>query len=239
MLIATSWTTTVNQQLASPDSSRFYHRLARRRQVILYGRRGVGESERNPPDITLGSQIDDLQCVLDACGIEGGDLLGDNDGCYVAVAFAAAYPERVRRIALWAPLVGGHDARPSQMREFARLMRTDWTVACKQWATWRLNDRPEQEQLELAAALAAMTSPEIAAAYVEREAAEDIAPLLRRVTAPALVLNTRRGGARSMGVAEMLSRGRFEAIDVDPDAGRLDFERVADVISEFFDQSGG
>ncbi|MDP9238805.1 MAG: alpha/beta hydrolase [Chloroflexota bacterium] len=233
--MATSWTTTFEQQLASDYSARFLERIKRRYRVVLYDRRGVGASGRELSDVTLRAQIDDLQCVVDAVGFDECDVLGDNDGCYVAAAFAARHPKQVRRMALWAPLVTGKDARPQAMREFAQLMRDDWVAARAQWAAYRAPNGSDDERRQIGDGFGAMISPEVAAEYLEWEAGEDVGALLAGISAPTLVVNTRRGGARSMGVAELIRGARFEPLDSDPATGRPDPAQVADVILRFFD----
>lgn len=227
----------MERQLAPDGPAPFYDRLRDGRTVVMLDRRGVGASRPAVEDPSRATQLGDIERVMDALGIETCDLVGDNDGCYLAAAYAALHPKRVRRIAMWSPLVAGSDARPARMREFARLMRADWAAACAQRAQYAAPGAPEAKQLELARAFEEMASPEVAASYLEWEADEDVAELLPRIAAPALVLGSRRGGARSMGVASLMPRARFEVVDADPATGRLDTGNVAATIVRFLDEA--
>jgi pimeloyl-ACP methyl ester carboxylesterase len=236
LVVVTSWATTIERQLAPDGPAPFYNGLRSGRTVVMLDRRGVGASRPAVEDQSRATQIGDVQRVMDALRIEVCDFVGDNNGCYLVAAYAALHPERVRGIALWAPLVAGSDARPERMREFARLMRSDWTAACTQWAQYAAPGATPAEQIELARAFEEMTSPSFAASYLEWEADEDVATLLPRIAAPALVLNSRRGGARSMGVASLMPHARFEVVDADPATGQLDTGDLAATIVQFFDE---
>lgn len=170
LVLVTSWATTIELQLGSNASAPFYERLCRDRTVVVFDRRGVGASRGAVVDSSLAGEPDDVVCLMDHLSIDAADFLGDNDGCYIVAGFAARHPERVRRIAWWCPLVGGKDARPQMMLEFAQLMRDDWDEACRQWASHRLPQSSDAEQRMMALTLGEMTSPETAAAYLKWEA---------------------------------------------------------------------
>ena len=69
--------------------------------VLLYDLRGHGKSERVPGGYTLADMVEDLAAVLDVAG--GGravHLVGNSFGGLLAMAFARAYPKRVKSLAL-------------------------------------------------------------------------------------------------------------------------------------------
>jgi pimeloyl-ACP methyl ester carboxylesterase len=203
--------------------------------LAVFDRRGVGASQRDAADLSLDAHVADLAAVANACGFKRFDVIGDNDASYVAAAFAVQHPARVRRIALWAPLVGGHDARPQQMREFANLLRVDDAHALDQWAGYAVRDGPETARAAFIDAFRKRISPATAAAYLDWEAGIDISDLLPLVEAPALVLNVRRGGPRSMGVAALMPHARFEPVDAPPAPEAFDAGTLAGHMLRFFD----
>jgi pimeloyl-ACP methyl ester carboxylesterase len=239
LVFAISWKTSIAEQFGSEASRPFYDGLASGRRSVISDRRGTGASQRDVTDFSLDAQVADLTAVADALGLDRFDLSGDNDGCYVAVAFAAQHRERVRRLVLWSPLVGGHDARQADMRDFAQRMRSDADAARWQWSEYTVNG-DESARRAFVDAFAARSSPEVTASYLEWEAAEDASPLLPTIAVPALVINTRRFGPRSMGVASLMPDARFEPIDVDPAAGPTEFYgTVARTILAFLDEPRG
>jgi 3-oxoadipate enol-lactonase len=68
--------------------------------LILPDLRGFGESISSAPAWTMTDLAADIASLLDHLGIESAFLAGHSMGGYVALAFAQAYPNRVRGLAL-------------------------------------------------------------------------------------------------------------------------------------------
>src|SRR5512134_897411 len=86
--------------LVMDNLSSFYFTLANpaaeSAAVVLYDQRGHGLSERPPAGYTVASLVDDLAALLAALAITGPvQLVGNSFGGTLALAFAAAHPERV------------------------------------------------------------------------------------------------------------------------------------------------
>lgn len=75
------------------------------RRVLAFDMRGHGLSDKpvGRGKYTGGALGDDLQDVMDVAGVERADLLGHSLGGGVALHFALARPERIRRLVLAAP----------------------------------------------------------------------------------------------------------------------------------------
>lgn len=85
-------------------------RLADARRVILFDQRGTGESVLRRLDsttVTMRAMVDDIDALRRHLGIERWDVMGHSFGGMLAMAYAAAYPERVSSMVLSAP--GGAD----------------------------------------------------------------------------------------------------------------------------------
>ena len=87
----TAW---ANWRLIMPE-------LAQDRRVIAPDMLGFGYTER-PEDVQYNKDIwvQQLKDLFDALNIEQADLVGNSFGGSIALAFAIAYPERVRRLVL-------------------------------------------------------------------------------------------------------------------------------------------
>ncbi len=79
------------------------------RQLLLYDRRGHGQSEIPPEGAPYTVEIltEDLRHLLDALGIASLDLFGCSGGANTALAFTLAFPDRVRRLILAEPPIMG------------------------------------------------------------------------------------------------------------------------------------
>jgi pimeloyl-ACP methyl ester carboxylesterase len=96
--------------LVMDNLSSFYFTLANpvaeHAQVVLYDLRGHGMSERPSEHYAVDDLVADLAALLDALAIDHPvALVGNSFGGLVALAFAAAYPDRVSRLAL----IDAHD----------------------------------------------------------------------------------------------------------------------------------
>lgn len=90
--------------------------LGRKLRVLTVDNRGVGGSTDGEL-FTLDGAVEDLAAVLDAKKIERTALLGASMGGVIALAFAAAYPERVTRlvVASSSPWLSRHGLRMLEM----------------------------------------------------------------------------------------------------------------------------
>lgn len=78
--------------------------LARNNRVLRYDLRGYGLSQRVTGDMTMRDEIEDLHALLAALGIHGPiTLVGGAVGAAIALAFAAAYPDRVDGVVAISP----------------------------------------------------------------------------------------------------------------------------------------
>lgn len=96
--------------LVMDNLSSFYFTLANPiaaagADAILYDLRGHGLSERPARGYRVADFVDDLGALLDALHVERATLVGNSFGGTVALAFAAAHPARVARLAL----IDAHD----------------------------------------------------------------------------------------------------------------------------------
>ncbi|MGH8165591.1 MAG: alpha/beta fold hydrolase [Woeseiaceae bacterium] len=99
--------------------------LKRSFRVVAFDRRGFGRSEA-PPDLCL--ELDDIDRILDALGLEAVHLLGMSQGARIALRFAVMRAGRIRSMILQAPVIDGIALDESSteripMGEFAMLAR--------------------------------------------------------------------------------------------------------------------
>jgi len=92
--------------------------FAKRRRVVIYDHRGVGESEDDRRSFGVTDLAADLAGLLDALGIERAHVLGAFLGGMVAQRLALDHPGRAERLVL----VGSY-ARPDAKR---RLLLDQW-----------------------------------------------------------------------------------------------------------------
>jgi class 3 adenylate cyclase len=86
-----------------PKVSAFLGALAERVRLILFDRRGCGASDGPAGSATLETQLDDVRAVLDETGSRQPALMSLNEGCALALLFAASHPEVVSALVMLAP----------------------------------------------------------------------------------------------------------------------------------------
>jgi class 3 adenylate cyclase len=124
VLFIDQWWSNVDGQWAVPPLARMLERLASFSRVIVLDKRGTGLSDPVPLGRlpTLEEWMDDIRAVLDAVGSEATALLAGVGASYLAILFAATYPERTSALVLvdgYARLLGDDDYLPSLPRRFA------------------------------------------------------------------------------------------------------------------------
>ncbi|MFQ5417813.1 MAG: adenylate/guanylate cyclase domain-containing protein [Myxococcota bacterium] len=90
-----------------PPFARFYQRLASFSRLVRWDRRGTGLSDQSAEIVPLAEQLDDLDAIRRAAGIERATLVGYSHGGALATLYAAEHPERVERLVLVDALVCG------------------------------------------------------------------------------------------------------------------------------------
>ncbi len=67
---------------------------------LAFDLRGRGLSDKPPTGYSLQHHVRDLYGLLEECGLSQAVLMGHSLGAYISVAFAAQYPERVKKLIL-------------------------------------------------------------------------------------------------------------------------------------------
>lgn len=189
----------------------------RRRLVVSYDRRGLGESTRDVADFGIEAQVRDLAAVADALELETFDLLAHFDGTPIAIAYAARCPERVKRMVLWEPFASGANwVPPERVRGLIDLARTDWALALRALVTVWIPNETTETQRRLMRALRERITPAGLIGSLESVQAADVEADARRVRAETLILHpTDAGlpGRHSRAVAALISGSVLRTVE--------------------------
>jgi class 3 adenylate cyclase/pimeloyl-ACP methyl ester carboxylesterase len=194
-----NWMNHVEYDWQSPIFHHLFHGLSAHRTLIRYDARGNGLSDWDVPELSLDAWVSDLETVVGAVGIQRFPLFGISQGCAIAVAYAARYPERVSHLILQGGyLVGGNKRAPENQEKrkaLATLIRLDWgadSPALRQLFAMHLIPDATKEQADSFNELQRRTtSPEMACRYFEASGEVDVSEYAGKVTAPTLVLHSR------------------------------------------------
>jgi pimeloyl-ACP methyl ester carboxylesterase len=152
-------------------------------------------------EVSLDAWVRDLETVVDAVGLDRFPLLGMSQGCAISVAFAVRHPERVSHLILYGGFARGayrrakNELELQKAKALATLIRTGWgddSPAFRQLFSSLFMPGGTKEQLEkFAERQRKTTTAECAFRYFETTRNIDVSDLLRRVTAPTLVMHVR------------------------------------------------
>lgn len=159
--------------------------------LLLYDMRGQGRSEKPSGPYPIRTHAQDLRELLDRLGWDEVNLIGLSSGAAVALAFAASWPERVRKMVLvgaYAHVDAVLHAKLRAWQEAAKLgssfrfiIATPWV-----WGNEFLEKHPEiyarfQERAE-------EFSADAACALISGAGEHDVRKDLGKITAPTLLL---------------------------------------------------
>jgi DNA-binding CsgD family transcriptional regulator/pimeloyl-ACP methyl ester carboxylesterase len=188
----------------SPEADRrriigrdFWSDLPRGRRCITYDLRGIGVSGREVTDVGIDRQVEDLEAVADANGLDSFAIWSFLDQCATAIAFAARFPARVERLALYNPwaFVPQMVAR-EHIRLWSTIIRADWGFASRCFAELLYPKGPIEAQEASTKSIRETQSPDVALLYLENNNSLDVRHGLAGVTAPTLVI-AREGPGRT------------------------------------------
>src|SRR3990170_6020059 len=211
-----------------PEMRRGCQRLAKKRMLVRYDRRGFGLSERDVTTFSLDTLVLDLAAVVDHLKLQTFVLTAAFSSGPPAVAYTVAHPERVSGLVLWNAYASGADFSEEPWLKAVRGMReTDWPTYTEALSRIFLGG------LEVAALIREGATPEVYKAYLDAISVFDVTHLLARVRCPTLVLH---------GSASALTRlDTSSALASNIPGARLavvegDFGAVAKAIDEFLDE---
>ena len=223
---AANWLNHLEYDWKGPIWKHFFAGLAADRRLIRYDARGNGLSDRDVTDFSFDAFVGDLECVVDASGLDRFALLGVSQGCAVSIAYAVRYPERVTHLVLYGGYARGWCKHGSpkivrQMEAIETMMRQGWrrrNPAFRQFFTTAFIPDASVEQMRWFNELQRKTaSAENAANIMHAINAFNVDHLLPRVQAPTLVLHCRRDAVCPFEEGRRLAAGipgaRFVALE--------------------------
>ena len=220
LVMLLGWGTNFEVEWKDPEARAWTEQLAAKHRIVRCERRGGLAPVAAAVDLSIEAQTGDLAAVADHADLERFDLCGAYDAAGVAVAYAAAHPDRIARLVFWAPFARGSDvSQEGALDGLARLWTDNWQLARRSWAGLVFPDASPERGRWYSELIKASFTPAIAAEYMRFIRDLDIAALLERVQAPVLVLARDHdrvvAPAASRAVAAMLPNATFASLPGD------------------------
>lgn len=102
IVFITNWCTNLDVMWEEPSLARYFNRLATLGRVICFDKRGTGVSDPVPLSRlpTLEEWMDDAREVMDTVESKQAVVIGDTEGGFMAMLYAASHPDRVSELIL-------------------------------------------------------------------------------------------------------------------------------------------
>ena len=211
--------------------------FAERYRFVTYDPRGRGLSDRNISDWSLEARVADLRAVFEGLSLPSSYLLGRAFGSMGAIAFAAQYPQLVRRLGIYVAVVRGRDVAMRSFTSYDALRETDWTLYCKfralEFFDWTESGRLFAEGMRQA------FTPEAFGESISAPRGDDVSEYLARVACPTLVIQPHSATVSADGAREIAASvqdGRFRTSSLTRWLSLLVEADDARAFAEFFDE---
>ena len=184
------WISNLENDWKDRDLRVFHETLAQHHTLVTYDKHGTGMSDRNRDDLTLESDLRDLETVLDHLEIEQVALLGISQAGPVCAAYAAKHPDRVSHLILYGSYARGPAIAPTEVREsIISLIRAHWGMGSKALADVFMRGADSQATENFAKFQRSAADAEMAARLFDLCYQIDVTDQLASIQAPTLVMH--------------------------------------------------
>ena len=227
LVMLSSWLTHLEHQWRSLAWRPWLEAFSREHTVVRHDSRGCGLSDRDVGDISFETWVRDLECVIDAAGVERFTLLGPCWGGPVATEYAARHPARVASLILYGTYLRGRLRRtdlPSQAdraRVLLELLRLGWGqenhAFLQVWASQFQPGGTLEHLRSWSEQMRAATSADTAGRLMAVSFDLDMTQAARRIQCPVLIVHADRDMVvpieEGRALADLIHGSRFVQLD--------------------------
>ena len=188
------WVSHLELDWQNPGVRHFWDGVAADATLIRYDRLGAGMSDRtvDDADLTLDGEVAVLRALLDELELERVSLVGGSSGSCTAIAFAAAYPERVDRLVLYGSYPDGSALTPPGVAEaIVTAVGAHWGLGSRVLGDIFLGGVDAAEQQRFAQLQRESATADTAAALLRLVYSLDVRARLPLVRVPTTVVHRR------------------------------------------------
>jgi pimeloyl-ACP methyl ester carboxylesterase len=232
------WVSHVERDWEHPGFRSFFTRLADGFRVVRYDRPGTGLSDRDVPPRTQEAEVLLLAMLADALGEAQFSMFAVSCAGPVALTYAAAHQERVRRLCLYGSYANGSDVAAPELRDaLANLVEAHWGLGSATLTAMFLPGATPQESETFSRNQRDWSSAPKAAELLRLSCNMNAVDVLPRVRTESLVIHRRddrtiplEAGRR---LAAELPLARFAELDGNVHLPWIDGDAIADMVHSF------
>jgi pimeloyl-ACP methyl ester carboxylesterase/DNA-binding CsgD family transcriptional regulator len=206
LLFVGGWLSHLELSWALPAERAFLESLAAGRTLIRYDRPGCGLSGRLSAEPSVEAELEVVDAVLAAEGIERVDVVASSLGVPLMIARAARRPDAVGRLVLYGGWARGADVGTPQTREHVvGLVRGGWGLGADVLTDIFAPDASAGTRAALSTYQREASTPETAAALLELCYRVDVTASLDLVRAKTLVVHREQDRAAPLEQARLIA----------------------------------
>lgn len=208
LVFVAGWLSHLQLSWELPEERAFYESLALGCQLVRYDRAGCGLTAPSTQPPSMAFELEQLAAVVEHLGPEPFDLLGTSMGAPIAVAWAAAHPDTVRRLVLYGGWVSGADISPPSAKEhILGLVESHWGLGSDVLTNIFAPDADATMRKQFGRYQRACSTAATARALLAMSYELNVSDLLPQVGSPTLVVHRAHDRAAPVGQAAKLADG--------------------------------
>jgi pimeloyl-ACP methyl ester carboxylesterase len=233
------WVSHVERDWEHQGFRHFFTRLAEGFCVVRYDRPGCGLSDRDVPARTQACEVQLLAALADALGEPQFSMFAVSCGGPAALTYAAAHPDRIRRLCLYGSFANGSDAATPELRDaLADLVTAHWGFGSTALSAIFMPDASAREIEIFSRNQLDWASGPKAAELVRLACAMNAVDVLAGVRAEALIIHRREDRLMPIEAGRRLAAGlphaRFMTLEGKAHPPWVDGRVIADIVHSFF-----
>lgn len=232
------WVSHVERDWEHPGFRSFFTRLADGFRVVRYDRPGTGLSDRDVPPRTQACEVQLLAMLADALGDSQFSIFAVSCAGPVALTYAAAHPDRIRRLCLYGSFATGSDAATPELRDaLADLVTAHWGLGSTALSAIFMPDASAREIEIFSRNQLDWASGPKAAELLRLACAMNAVDVLARVQAETLIIHRREDRLMPFEAGRRLAAGlpqaRFMTLEGKAHPPWVDGRAIADIVHSF------
>lgn len=232
------WVSHIERDWEHPGFRRFFSRLTDGFRVVRYDRPGTGLSDRDVPPRTQAAEVLLLTTLADALGDNQFSMLAISCAGPVALTYAAAHQDRIRRLCLYGSYASGSDVAPPEVRDaLIDLVTAHWGLGSDTLTAMLLPGATAEQFEAFSGNQREWASASKAAELLRLSCDMSAVEVLPHVRSEALILHRRDDRTVALEAGRRLAAGlpqaRFVVLDGKVHLPWIDGDEIADMVHSF------
>ena len=244
LLHVAHWLSHIEFDWQDTQKRSFFEALAQKHTLIRYDKHGCGLSDRDRTEISLESEVQVLEGLIDHVAPEQLVLLGISQAGPIALNYAVKHPERVSRLILYGTYANGAKIADDELKEsMLKLVRANWGIGSKALADIFMPGSDGAAIESFATNQRKAATAEMASQLLDLTYRIDVTDLLAQVQVPTVVIHRDRDRAMPFHLGRELASS-IPDVRLVPLEGRIHFPWLGDsdsvlrAMSEFLGVAG-